>query len=555
MPKPILLAVHEQLTDREALQRELASRYSPGYEIICEASPVSALRRLDVLRATAEANVLIVFAASQMATMPAAEFLEQARKLHPHAQRVLLIPWSNRSSSKAVLRMISQGRFDRYTTVPSRSPDEDFHYVVTELLRDWQHQHPDRRTVVTLIDRRWSPRSYEIRDLLQRGGLPFAFHGADSPEGQAFLGRAGRVDGPFPVLIRYDGHVLTNPTKEQIAQALGVRHASTEGVFDVVVVGAGPAGLSAAVSAASEGLGTLVVDRESIGGQASSSSLIRNYLGFPLGVSGADLCNRALDQAWSFGAETSVLREVTGLRVDSEQLKLGLADGAELTARAVVLATGATYQRLGVPRLEVLVGAGVFYGGGITEAPTMTGEHVFVVGAGNSAGQAAVHLARYARQVTMIVRGAGLAASMSDYLVKTIEATPNIDVRLRTTVVDGDGVGRLRGLVLRDDVTGRVETVTAAALFVLVGATPHTDWLPKGIHRDDKGFILTGQDLASSRPGQRVRTRAPLPLETSVPGVFAAGDVRHGSVKRVASAVGEGSASIRSVHHYLSPLV
>jgi thioredoxin reductase (NADPH) len=235
-------------------------------------------------------------------------------------------------------------------------------------------------------------------------------------------------------------------------------------------------------------------------------------------------------------------------------LKLGLADGAELTARAVVLATGATYQRLGVPRLEVLVGAGVFYGGGITEAPTMTGEHVFVVGAGNSAGQAAVHLARYARHVTMIVRGAGLAASMSDYLVKTIEATPNIDVRLRTTVVDGDGVGRLRGLVLHEDVTGRVETVAAAALFVLVGATPHTDWLPKGIDRDDQGFILTGQDLPSSRSGQRLRTRAPLPLETSMPGVFAAGDVRHGSVKRVASAVGEGSGSIRSVHHYLSPL-
>jgi thioredoxin reductase (NADPH) len=554
MPKPILLAVHEQLTDREALQRELTGRYSPGYELICEASPVSALRRLDELRATAEANVLIVFAASQMATMPAAEFLEQARELHPHAQRVLLIPWSNRSSSKPVLRMISQGRFDRYTTVPNRPPDEDFHYVVTELLRDWQHQHSDRRTVVTLIDRRWSPRSYEIRDLLQRGGLPFAFHGADSPEGQALLGRAGRVDGPFPVLIRYDGQVLTNPTNEQIAQALGVRHASTEGVFDLVVVGAGPAGLSAAVYAASEGLGTLVVDRESIGGQASSSSLIRNYLGFPFGVSGADLCNRALDQAWSFGAETSVLREVTGLRVDSDQLKLGLADGAEVTARAVVLATGATYQRLGVPRLEALIGAGVFYGGGITEAPTMAGQHVFVVGAGNSAGQAAVHLATYARQVTMIVRGAGLVASMSDYLVKTIEATPNIDVRLRTTVVDGDGVGRLRGLVLHEDVTGRVETVAAAALFVLVGATPHTDWLPKGIDRDDQGFILTGQDLPSSRSGQRLRTRAPLPLETSMPGVFAAGDVRHGSVKRVASAVGEGSGSIRSVHHYLSPL-
>jgi len=533
------MAVHEQSSERDALQRELTSRYSSGYDIVCEASPISALERLAELRATTGANVLILFAASQMAMMSGTEFLERAHELHPHAQRVLLIPWSNRSASKPVLRMISQGRFDRYTTVPSRLPDENFHYVVTELLRDWQLQHPDRQTVVTLIDQRWSPRSYEIRDQLQRGGLPFAFHEADSPEGQALLGRVGRADGPFPVLIRYDGHVLANPSNEQIAQALGVRHASTEGVLDVVVVGAGPAGLSAAVYAASEGLRTLVVDRESIGGQASTSSLIRNYLGFPLGVSGADLCNRALDQAWAFGAETTVLREVADLRVGPDEVRLGLVDGEELTARSVVLATGASYQRLGVVRLEALVGAGVFYGGGITEGPAMTGQHVFVVGAGNSAGQAAVHLAKYARQVRMIVRGAGLAASMSDYLVKTIEAAQNIEVRFRTTVVDGDGVGTVQELVLREGVTGRVETVAAAELFVLIGATSHTDWLPKTIDRDDKGFVLTGSDLPSGRSGDHVPGRAPLPLETSVPGVFAVGDVRHGSVKRVASAVGK----------------
>ena len=242
MPKPILMAVHEQLSERDALQRELTSRYSSGYDLVCEASPISALERLDELRAATGANVLILFAASQMATMSGTEFLERAHELHPHAQRVLLIPWGNRSASKPVLRMLSQGRFDRYATVPSRSPDENFHYVVTELLRDWQHQHPDRQTVVTVIDQRWSPRSYEIRDQLQRGGLPFAFHEADSPEGQALLGRVGRADGPFPVLIRYDGQILADPTNEELAQALGVRHASTEGVFDVVVVGAGPAG-------------------------------------------------------------------------------------------------------------------------------------------------------------------------------------------------------------------------------------------------------------------------------------------------------------------------
>ena len=554
MAKPILLAVHDRPGDREALRRELTSRYAADYEIVCESRPLSALQRLDALRVAPEARVLIVLAASEMTGMTGTEFLEQAHELHPHAYRVLLVPWSNRSVSKPLLRMISQGRFDRYVTVPTRLPDENFHHLVTEILRDLQQQRPDRATVVTLIDQRWSPRSYQLRDLLQRGGLPFAFHSPDSPAGMALLQEIGRPEGPFPVLIRYDGQVLADPTNEEMARALGVRHASTEGLFDVVVVGAGPAGLSAAVYAASEGLRTVVVDRESIGGQAGSSSLIRNYLGFPLGIGGADLCNRALDQAWSFGAETSVMREVTSLRDDGERLIIGLADGTEISSRTVVLATGASYQRLGISALEALVGSGVLYGGGITEAPAMVGQDVFVVGAGNSAGQAAVHLATYAARVTMVVRGSGLSASMSDYLVKTIEATENIHVQVRTTVVDGAGVGRLQELTLRDDNSGRTRTVPAAALFVLIGATPHTGWLPSGVHRDDKGFILTGQDLLAHRPGEPSSTRAPLPLETSMPGVFAAGDARHGSVKRVASAVGEGSVSIRSVHEYLSPL-
>ena len=283
--------------------------------------------------------------------------------------------------------MIGHGRFERYTTLPSQSPDEDFHYLVTELLRDLQQQHHGRPSVVTLIDRQWSPRSYQLRDLLQRGGLPFTFHGADSTEGQALLREVGCPAGPFPVLVRYDGLVLASPSIEELAHTLGVRHAPTEGLFDVAVVGAGPAGLSAAVYAASEGLRTIVVDRDSIGGQAGSSSVIRNYLGFPFGISGADLCNRALDQAWSFGAETSVVREVTALRADGEELALVLRDSTELRARTVILAIGATYQRLEVPRLEALVGAGVFYGGGITEGPAMADRHVFVVGAGNSAGK------------------------------------------------------------------------------------------------------------------------------------------------------------------------
>lgn len=554
MTMPILLAVDDQPGALDVIRRELTGRYATDYQIICEDSPISALRRLAALRrAPPDAAVLILFAASDMTAMTGIEFLQRAHEMHPHARRVLLIPRSNRSASKPILRLISLGRIDRYATAPSWSPDEDLHYLVTELLREWQQQQPYRPTVVTLVDQRWAPRSHEIRDLLQRGGLSFTFHTADSAEGRALLQQVKRPAGPFPVVVRYDGEVLTNPSNEQMALALGVRHATIEGLFDVVVIGAGPAGLSAAVYAASEGLRTLVVDRESIGGQASSSSLIRNYLGFPVGIGGADLCNRALDQAWSFGAETSVLRAVIDVRAEESQQTVVLADGTQLATRAVVLATGASYRRLGIPRVEELVGAGVFYGGGITEAPAMIGQQVYVVGAGNAAGQAATHLARYADRVGMIVRGGGLAATMSDYLVKTIEATENINVHLRTTVIDAHGAERLEELVLSDIASGRIRTVPATALFVLIGAQPHTDWLPAEIRRDDKGFVLTGQDLPPTQRAESRQAATRLPLETSMPGVFAAGDVRHGSVKRVASAVGEGSVSIRSVHQYLAP--
>jgi len=554
--KPILFAVHEQSRELGMIQRELVSRYATDYEIICEESVASALARLDELRVTAGAQVLVLFAAEEMTAITGIEYLQRAHELHPRAQRVLLIPWGNRSASKPILRAVSLGRFDRFATLPGQSPDENFHHLVTELLRDWQQQRHARSTVVTVVGERWDPRSHEVRDLLQRSGLPFAFHATDSDEAQALLHQVQRTAGPFPVLIRFDGQVLTNPTNEEAAVALGVRHSSEEGTFDVVVVGAGPAGLSAAVYAASEGLRTIVVDRETIGGQAGMSSLIRNYLGFPLGISGAELCNRALDQAWSFGAETSVLRQATDLRTEDSDHVVVLADGTELTTRAVVLATGASYQRLGIPSLESLVGAGVFYGGGITEAQAMDGQQVYVVGAGNSAGQAAIHLAKYAERVMMLVRGGALGASMSDYLVRMINAAENIDVRLHTTVIDGHGAGRLEELVLKNSDTGEARTVRAAALFVLIGAQPHTGWLPISIERDERGFVLTGENLTSAnasvgRAGQR---RPPLLLEASVPGVFAAGDVRHGSVKRIASAVGEGGISIRSVHQYLAHL-
>jgi thioredoxin reductase (NADPH) len=555
MAKPILMAVHDRTRELKTLQRELAHRYAADYDIVCEASVASALDRLNGLR-SAGVDVLAVFAAHEMTEMTGIEFLQRAHQLHSHAQRVLLIPLANRSASKPILRAISLGRIDRYATLPDRFPDEDFHYLVTELLRDWQQKQHRRPTVVTVVGEHWAARSHEFRDLLQRSGLPFVFHASDSDEGRALLHQVQRPDGPFPLLVRFDGAVLTNPTNEQVAIALGVRHSSEEGTFDVVVVGAGPAGLSAAVYGASEGLRTIVVDGETIGGQAGTSSLIRNYLGFPLGISGAELCSRALDQAWSFGAETSVLRPAIDIRTRGSDRVVVLADEAEIATRTVILATGAHYQRLGVPKLETLVGAGVFYGGGITEAQAMEGAHVYVVGAGNSAGQAAIHLAKHAERVTMLVRGGALRASMSDYLAQLIDAAENIDVHLHTTIIDGRGDGRLEELVLRDTSTEQTRSVAAAALFVLIGAQPHTDWLPDSIQRDQHGFVLTDDDLfpvsgAVAGPG---RPRPPAPMETSVPGVFAAGDVRHGSVKRVASAVGEGGVAIRSVHQYLASL-
>lgn len=535
------------------IRRELRKRYADDYEVVCDETAEASLERLGRFQ-EAGAQVVMLMAALGPDSMTSTEYFARAHELYPHATRVLLVPWGNRSETKPVLRAMAVGQFDRYAVKPNRAPDEEFHGLIAEILRDWQRRHQAGREIVTIVAERWNGRAAEIRDLLARGGLPFRSYESDSEEGRALLQRAGQPDGPFPVLIRFDGLALTAPANEEIALALGVRHSKEEGVFDLAVVGAGPAGLSAAVYGASEGLRTIVVDRESIGGQAGTSSLIRNYLGFPLGISGADLTNRALDQAWSFGAETSVMREAIDLRAKGRHRILVFANGTEIVSRTIVLAMGASYQRLGIPRLEALVGAGVFYGGGITEAPAMEGQRVFVAGAGNSAGQAAVHLAKYAQRVTILARGGSLASAMSDYLVKEIAAKPNIEVRLHTKIVDGSGTNRLESLAVHDSSSGTTETIPAAALFVLIGAQPRTAWLPASLLHDARGFLLTGQDLIGVEDTGNLPAlqRPPLLLETSMPGVFAAGDVRHGSVKRVAAAVGEGGMAIQSVHQYLA---
>jgi thioredoxin reductase (NADPH) len=399
-----------------------------------------------------------------------------------------------------------------------------------------------------VIGEELSVRTHEIRDILARNSVPFGFYRSDSAEGRQALARLG-VDRPAgPVVAMFNSTVLVDPGNAEVAEALGVDVRPARPAYDLIIVGVGPAGLAAAVYAASEGLATVLLELEAFGGQAGTSSRIRNYLGFPRGISGAELAWRAYEQAWTFGTYFIYGNPATSLATGEDLLVVGLKDGSQVRGRAVILATGVSYRRLGITELESFAGAGVFYGASTIEAQAIAGKPVFVVGGGNSAGQAALHLAKYAEQVTLLVRSQSLAASMSDYLTREIENTANVHVRYRSEVAGGGGDGRLDHLLIRDRTSGRTGSLPAAGLFILIGAEPFTDWLPGAIARDRWGFILTGPDVTPHWP----LSRAPFLFETATPGVFAVGDVRHGSVKRVASAIGEGSIAIRLVHDYLA---
>ncbi len=446
----------------------------------------------------------------------------------------------------------SLAKSNRHTATGITS-GQHFHRFVTEQLDEWGRSNLPGFEAIRVVGEEWAARSHELRELLGRNGIPFGFYPADSPAGQRLLQEAGTAGKPLPAVVLFDGRILADPSNAEVGEAIGVQTKPGGGCYDVTVIGAGPAGLAAAVYGASEGLSTVVLEPEAIGGQAGTSSLIRNYLGFPTGVSGGDLAVRAYTQAWNFGAEYVYGNPATGLRPEGSELVVTVADGSEVRSRAVVVATGMAYRRLGIPALDALTGAGVFYGAAASEATAMKDSEVFVVGGANSAGQAAVHLARYAAQVTVLVRGRSLVDSMSEYLIREIESAPNIAVRCGVAVTGGAGQSRLEGLTLTDLESGAAETVDAVALFVLIGAEPRTQWLPDAVRRDQSGFVVTGTDLlqggqsAEQWPGRRL----PMFLESSLPGVFAAGDVRHGSVKRVAAAVGEGSTAIRLVHDHL----
>ena len=528
------------------LEQELVDRYGSHYQVECFGSAPDLRARLRQL-AEDDADVALVLAAHRLAGTTGSELLDETRRLHPNAQRVLLIAWGDWGDAEvgeAIFDSIASGRIDHYLIRPSPPPDEVFHQAISGLLLDWADAHRTSPHTVFVVGDSWSGRAYELREALGRCAIPHAFHLADSETGRSLVERAG-TGGKLPLVVFPDGTILRNPTNLELARASGSPVHPEHMEFDLVIIGGGPAGLSAAVYAASEGFSTLVVDEGGIGGQATSSSLIRNYLGFPRGVSGRRLAQNAHQQAWVFGAKFAFIQRVTDIRRSGDELAVELSDATTLRARAVLLATGASYQRLGVPDLEVLNGAGVFYGAPASEAVRVAHRDVYVVGGANSAGQAALYLARFARRVTLVVRAESLEVGMSHYLIRQVEATENLDVCLRTEVVGGGGDGRLEHLVLRDRVDGGRETVDADALFLMIGARPHTDWLPSEFERDAAGFVLTGPDVDA---GAWPLERRPFLFETSVPGVLAAGDVRHGSVKRVAAAVGEGSVAIQFLH-------
>ena len=548
MGEPVLLAVDG---DPDALARteiELTRRYGQDYRVVTMRTAEEALAELERLREEGE-PVALVLADQRLGETPGADLLAQARELHPAVKRGLMIgwgDWAKADTADQISTAMTLGKIDYYVLKPQRCPDELFHRTVAEFLFEWARHESPLQGEIEIVAELGSPRASELRDLLSRNGIPYACHPPESDDGRALLEDSGHGDLTVPVARVGGGRFIVDPTNVELADAFGVRtRLGEDRQFDVVVIGAGPAGLAAAVYASSEGMRALVIEREAIGGQAGSSSLIRNYLGFSRGVSGSDLAQRAYQQAWVFGAEFLLMREVVELRPGERRHVLRTSDGTEIETIAVLLASGVSYRRLEIPSLSCLEGEGVFYGASAADAKALPGKRVFVVGGGNSAGQAAMHLSRYAARVTMLVRRETLSETMSDYLCRAIDAAENIDVMYETEAIGGSGEHRLETLTLLDRASGKESTVAADALFVMIGAQPGTGWLPPEIERDEWGFILTGPDIdiedgASPRMG-----------ETSLSRVFAVGDVRHGSVKRVASAVGEGSIVIQQVHHYL----
>ncbi|WP_136517646.1 FAD-dependent oxidoreductase [Cellulomonas telluris] len=549
-PRAALLTVDDDPAVSRAVARDLRRRYGDRYRVLRAESGTEALDACRELKLRGE-QVAVLLADQRMPGMSGIDFLEEAMDLFPAARRVLLTAYADTAAAIDAVNVVD---LDHYLLKPWDPPEEKLYPVLDAQLEAWHAAAPPPVTGPRVVGHRWSARSSQVREFLARNQVPYRWYPVESAEGRRILEAAGIGGEHLPVVVTGDGDVLVAPDDAALAARVGLAVQPASDFYDLVVVGAGPAGLSAALYGASEGLRTALVERTATGGQAGQSARIENYLGFPDGVSGAQLTERARRQAQRFGAEIVMTHDAVGLEVHGSARALRFADGSTIATHAVVLANGVAYRELDGPGLAALVGRGVCYGSSLTEAPACRDQDVHVVGGANSAGQAALFLAREARSVTLLVRGDGLTASMSHYLVEQIEAHPRITVRTRTTVVEGVGDDHLEGLVLQDVGTGEKESVPAAFLFVFIGAAPFTGWLDGTVARDERGFVRTGHDLLvdGRPPGGWPLDRPPYHLETSVPGVFAAGDVRAESAKRVASAVGEGAMAVMLVHRYLA---
>ena len=552
MSKPTILTVDDDPVVSAAITRDLVGRYGADYRVVGSTSGAEALVVLTRL-ALRDEPVALIAADQRMPEMTGIELLEQARDHAPGAKFLLLTAYAD---TEVAIRAINDIGLDYYLLKPWDPPEERLYPVIDDLLGDWRQANRDHTAAVRVVGHRWSEHGHDIKMFLARNYVPYRWYDIErDAEAQRLLDLAQAAPADLPLVLVPEGDALRSPSALELAGALGLRTSARQRLYDVCIVGGGPAGLAAAVYAASEGLSTVVVEREAPGGQAGQSAAIENYLGFPKGLSGSDLTQRAMAQAARFGAEMVVARDVVGFEARGPVRAVRFDGSGEIEARALIVATGVSYRRLEAAGLEQLTGRGVYYGVNAGEASQCQGDEVYVVGAANSAGQAALNLSRFAKRVVLVVRAGTLADTMSRYLVERISSAPNIAVRYRSEVVSGRGDGHLEALTLADRDTGVTEEVPSSWLFVFIGASPRTEWLGPEVVRDDKGFVVTGQDLLGPAWVRRwPLTRAPYVLETSVPGVFAAGDVRLDSMKRVASAVGEGAMSIYLVHRYLATI-
>ncbi len=550
MPKPIILTVDDEPQVLNAIERDLRQHYRNDYRIVKANSGAEALETVQQLKARST-PIGLFLVDQRMPHMSGTEFLTEAVKLYPEARKVLLTAYADTQAAIASINTIG---LDYYLMKPWHPPEQNLYPILDDLLGDWLATAQIPFDGIRVAGTLWSARSHTIKDFLARSQIPYRWLDIEQDAEARTLVEAVNVgQHHLPVIFFPDGNTLIDPDITALAEKIGLHTQATQPFYDLIIIGAGPAGLAAAVYGASEGLKTLLIDKETTGGQAGTSSRIENYLGFPKGLSGADLARRATAQATRLGAEILTAQEVTRIRTDDTYRYVTLAEGTELSCRALIIATGASLSLLNIPGIEALTGAGVYYGAALAEAAHYRGKPMFVVGGANSAGQGAMFFSLYASKVTMLVRGSSLEKGMSQYLVDQINGTANIEVRLRTSVIEMIGTDRLEGLVIQNNETGQTETVPAAALFIFIGARPHSGFVADVVERNEAGFILTGPDLA--RDGHRPKNwrlrRDPFLLETSVPGIFAVGDVRQGAIRRVASAVGQGSTAVSFVHQYL----